>query len=129
LRLPEALRSPPNSVRILADTNIVAQAVRALRALGHDVLYVGERPVDPGDLALLIEAAAGGRVFVTKDRDIGALVHRDSLPHHGVLLLDDLGNASAESELIVAVLSSHRAQLAASAFLRAGVGGVRASRD
>jgi predicted nuclease of predicted toxin-antitoxin system len=116
-------------VRILADTNIVAQAVRALRALGRDVLYVGERPADPGDLALLTEAAADGRIFVTKDHDIGALVHRDSLWRHGVLLLDDLGNAAPESELIVAVLSSHCAQLAASAFLRASAGGIRASRD
>ena len=116
-------------MRVLADTNIVAQAVRAMRAAGHDVLYAGERPVDPGDVALLAEAAADRRVFVTKDHDIGALVHRDSLPHHGVLLLDDLGNAAAESELILAALSSHDNRLAACAFLRAGAAGVRESRD
>jgi hypothetical protein len=36
-------------VRFLADSNIVARAVRALRATGHDVVYVGERAADPGD--------------------------------------------------------------------------------
>ena len=115
-------------MRILADTNITARAVRAMRAAGHDVLYAGERPVDPGDAALLAEATADGRVFVTKDHDIGALVHRDARPHRGVLLVDDLGDSAAESELILATLSSHHDQLAGSAFLRAGVAGIRESR-
>ena len=57
-------------------------------------------------MALLAEAAADERIFVTKDHDIGALVHRDSLPRHGVLLVDDPGNAAAETELILAALSS-----------------------
>src|SRR5580704_13960931 len=74
------------------------------------------------DAALLAEAAAEGRAFLTEDHDIGALVHRDSLPHCGVLLMDDLGDAAAESKLI---LASHHDQLAASAFLRAGAAGIR----
>jgi predicted nuclease of predicted toxin-antitoxin system len=72
-------------VFILADSNIVAQAIRAMRTAGYDVVYVGERPADPGDAALLAEAVAEGRVFLTKDHDIGALVYRDSTPHRGVL--------------------------------------------
>jgi predicted nuclease of predicted toxin-antitoxin system len=114
-------------LRILADTNIVAQAVRAMRAAGFDVVYVAERPEDPGDEAILAEAAADGRVFVTKDHDIGALVHRDQWPHSGVILLDDLGDAAAESKLILATLSTHEHRLAMSAFLRAGAAGVRES--
>jgi predicted nuclease of predicted toxin-antitoxin system len=115
-------------VRFLADSNIVARAVHAMRAAGYDVVYVGERSADPGDAALLAEVAAEGRVFLTKDHDIGALVHRDSLPHRGVLLVDDLGDAVAESDLILDAISSHHDQLAASAFLRAGATGVRESR-
>jgi predicted nuclease of predicted toxin-antitoxin system len=106
-------------VRALADTNIVAHAVRALRALGHDVVYAAERAVDAGDQALLAEATAQRRIFLTKDHDIGALVHRDQQPHHGVLLLNDLGDATAETDLILAALSSHHDQLVARAFLRA----------
>jgi predicted nuclease of predicted toxin-antitoxin system len=106
-------------VRLLADTNIVAQAVRALRERGHDVVYAAERPADPGDQALLTEAALQGRAFLTKDHDIGALVHRDQRPHAGVLLLTDLGNAAAETELILRTFSSHHDKLAARAFLRA----------
>jgi predicted nuclease of predicted toxin-antitoxin system len=115
-------------VRILADTNIVAQAVRTLRDGGHDVVYAAERTMDPGDEALLAEAVRENRVFLTKDHDIGALVYRDLRPHRGVLLVDDLGAPAAESALILAALSSHHELLAAGAFLRAGTGGVRESR-
>ena len=66
-----------------------------------------------------------GRIFLTKDHDIGALVHRDLRPHRGLLLLDDLGDPSAETALVLAALSSHGDQLAASAFFRVGPAGVR----
>src|SRR5208337_166176 len=100
-----------------------------MRDAGHDVVYVGERVADPGDEALLAEAVAEGRTFLTKDHDIGALVHRDSGPHHGVLLLDDLGDALAQAALILAALTSHGDQLARSAFSRASLEGARESRD
>jgi predicted nuclease of predicted toxin-antitoxin system len=112
-------------VRFLADSNIVAQAVQAMRAAGYDVVYLSERTVDLGDQALIAEAVAEGRIILTKDHDIGALVHRDLQPHCGVLLLDDLGSAAAESRLILATLLSHRDRLAARAFLRAGEAGIR----
>jgi predicted nuclease of predicted toxin-antitoxin system len=112
-------------VRILADTNIVAQAVRALRDGGHDVVYAAERALDPDDEALLAEAVEDSRVFVTKDHDIGALVYRDLRAHCGVLLVDDLGFPAAESALILGALCSHPELLAAGAFLRAGAEGVR----
>ncbi len=112
-------------MRILADTNIVAQAVRGLRAGGHDVLYAAERTVDPGDADLLREAVPEGRVFLTKDHDVGTLDFRDLHPHCRVLLADDLGSASAESNLGLAALSSFEMALLAGAFLRVGKGGVR----
>jgi predicted nuclease of predicted toxin-antitoxin system len=51
-------------VRLLTDSNIVAQAVEALRAAGHDVVYLGERTADQ---ALLAEAVDEGRIILTKD--------------------------------------------------------------
>jgi hypothetical protein len=66
--------------------------------------------------------------FLTKDHDIGALVDRDLRPHCGVLLVDDLGAAVAETALILAALSAHSAALIAGAFLRAGSGGIREAR-
>ena len=112
-------------MRILADSNIVARAVQAMRAAGYDVVYVGERRTDPGDQALLAEAAAEGRIFVTKDHDVGVLVYRDQQPHFGVLLLVDLGDAKAESKLILAALQSHSDRLTGGALLRATEAGIR----
>jgi len=115
-------------VRILADTNIVAHAVRSLRDAGHDVVYAADFAVDPGDENLLAQAVSENRVFLTKDHDIGTLVYRDLRPHCGVLLVDDLGSAAAESALILAALSVHLAALTASAFLRAGTAGIREAK-
>ena len=96
-----------------------------MREAGLDVVYSGERAVDPGDEALLAEAAAAGRVYLTKDHDIGALVHLSSKRHAGVLPIDDLGDAGAQTELILSVMATHGAPLASGAFLRATVTGVR----
>ena len=112
-------------MRLFADTNIVAPAVRALRAARHDVVYSAERASDPGDEVLLAEANSQGRVFLTKDHDIGALVHRDGQSHAGVLLLDDLGNAEAETAMILTALDEYVTSLEAGGFLRVNGGGVR----
>lgn len=61
--------------------------VHELRALGHDVAWVGEWPRDPGDEAILAGAADDGRVLVTLDEDFGklAVLHRRS--HVGIIRL------------------------------------------
>lgn len=110
-------------MRLFADTNIVAPAVRTLRQAGHDVIYSAERPTDPGDAVLLAEAFADSRVFITKDHDIGALVFRDGAPHAGVLLIDDLASVEDETALLLACLESHGPALVSGAFVRAGASG------
>jgi predicted nuclease of predicted toxin-antitoxin system len=89
-----------------------------MRAAGHDVVYSAERSVDPGDSVLLSEAASQGRIFVTKDHDIGALVYRDHAKHAGVLLLDDLGDPAAETSMILSALHQHFRALTSQAFIR-----------
>lgn len=105
-------------MRLFADSNIVAQAVRALRAAGHDVIYSAERQSDPGDQALLLEALDGQRVFVTKDHDIGTLVHRDRSAHAGVLLIDDLGDPVGEAQMVLSAIADQAGALSAGAFIR-----------
>jgi hypothetical protein len=126
-------------VRFLADSNIVAQAVRALRAAGHDVLYLGERTTDRGDQAFLAETVTEGRIILTKlphpplPRERGRV--REGVYSCIVICnciaaycFSRLGDAAAESDLILATLSSHGDRLAARAFLRAGPAGIRESR-
>ena len=112
-------------MKLLADTNIVAACVAALRAAGHDVTHVAERGVDPGDLAILIEARDDARILLSKDNDIGTLVFRDGEKHAGVLLIDDLGSAAGETELVGSVAARWSAELTAGAFVRAGRWGSR----
>jgi len=112
-------------LRLFADTNITAPAVRALRTAGHDVIYSGERASDPGDAVLLAEAATAGRVFLTKDHDIGELVFAHAAAHRGVVLIDDLGDAAKEASLLLAALVDHQIELESAAFLRIDASGVR----
>jgi predicted nuclease of predicted toxin-antitoxin system len=116
-------------VRLLADTNIVAPAVRALRQDGHDVIYSAERNIDPGDAALLAEANDDRRIFLTKDHDIGALVFRDGAQHAGVLLIDDLASVVEETRLLRHCLQSHASELAAGAFVRANADGAHVAKS
>jgi predicted nuclease of predicted toxin-antitoxin system len=113
-------------VRLLADTNVTTIAVRALRDAGHDVVYVGERQNDPGDIAILREAAETARVLLTKDHDIGALVFRDGAAHSGVVLSDDLGSGAAEAKLLLSIIDTWAEALAQGGFVRAGYWGSKA---
>ena len=81
--------------------------------------------MDPGDLALLSEAASENRVFVTKDHDLGGLVFRDGAAHTGVLPIDDLGSPAEETELVRLTIASHGEILKTKGFVRAAAGGVR----
>lgn len=100
-------------------------SVLALRSAGHDVVWSGERVVDPGDARLLAEAVADARVFITKDRDFGVLVFRDNAVHCGLLLMDELHDPAAEAVMIVAICADHDAELASGGFLRADASGIR----
>lgn len=112
-------------MRLFADTNITAQAVRAMRAAGHDVTYSGERMSDPGDIALLAEDTAAHRIFVTKDHDIGELVFARSASHAGVILIDDLGDPTAEARMLLSAIHSHTGELETGAFVRVDETGIR----
>lgn len=115
-------------MRLFADANITRRAVEQLRLLDHNVVWAGDRDQDPGDGALLAEALADQRVFVTKDRDLGRIVFRDAAQHFGVLLIDELHTPATEAELILAIIDAHAAALNAGAFVRAGASGVRIAR-
>jgi predicted nuclease of predicted toxin-antitoxin system len=74
-------------VRLLADENFPRQAVEALRADGHDVLWVRTDMPSAPDRAVLACAQAETRVLVTFDKDFGELAFRIGLPSDcGVIL-------------------------------------------
>ena len=74
-------------MRILADENILPEAVASLRAGGHDVRWARETNRSAADPSLLELATHEGRTLITYDSDFGELVHRDNLPApFGILL-------------------------------------------
>jgi len=60
--------------RLLADENIPAEAIDALRRAGWDVLSIRERVPGTADVEVLRLAVAQGCVLITFDRDYGELI-------------------------------------------------------
>ena len=73
--------------RLLADENIAASLVRALREDGFDVSYVAELADGITDDEVLELAKAEARLLLTEDKDFGELVFRMKRSPPGVLLL------------------------------------------
>ena len=95
-------------MRFLADENFPGDAVTALRAAGHDVLWI--RTDAPGitDEDVLARSLDDARVLLTFDKDFGELAWRFGLPAScGIVLfrLPALGPAGV-GKVIADVLTS-----------------------
>jgi predicted nuclease of predicted toxin-antitoxin system len=74
-------------MRFLADQDVYGVTIQFLRGLGHEVATAAEWGMSQSaDAELLRAAQADRRVFVTRDRDFGALVFVHAL-HGGVFYL------------------------------------------
>ena len=58
-------------MRLLLDSCVWGKACERLRAEGHDVIWIGDSPQDPGDEELLARANTEQRILVTLDKDFG----------------------------------------------------------
>lgn len=67
-------------MRFLANENVPGPVVRALRELGHDVIWAKEELAGQADHVLLARAQSEQRVTVTCDPDFGELAYRFGLP-------------------------------------------------
>ncbi len=105
-------------MRIIADSNIQMSTVAALRADGHDVVWIMERAFDPGDKAILAEAFRSGRMVITLDKDFGKLAVVDGQPHCGIVLLDETLTLSVQKTNIRRCLERYESDLESGAFLR-----------
>lgn len=75
-------------MRILADENFPAPSIRALRAVGHDVLAVAEVMPHATDHEILERASSEQRLLITFDRDFGEMAVRGGLrAPAGIILL------------------------------------------
>jgi predicted nuclease of predicted toxin-antitoxin system len=80
-------------VRFLADESCDFSVVRALRAVGHDVLAVTELASGSDDAIILDVALRENRVLLTEDKDFGQLVYAHSRQSSGVIFIRYSANA------------------------------------
>lgn len=77
-------------MKVLLDTCVWGDAMREFARQGHDVIWAGDWPLDPGDEEILSRAHREGRTLVTLDKDFGDLAIIRELPHCGILRLVDI---------------------------------------
>ena len=75
-------------MRILANENVTAALVRALRVAGHDVLWILESYRGSSDEKILALSKTETRILLTCDKDFGELAYHHGLPPGvGIILL------------------------------------------
>lgn len=111
-------------MRVLLDACVWGGVRQALSDAGHDVIWAGDWPADPGDEEILERARQERRVLVTLDKDFGelAIVHR--VPHSGIVRLVAM-STSRQVEVSLAVLSRYASQLEAGAIVTADAHRIR----
>jgi len=77
-------------MKLLLDTCVWGGAIKILEAAGHDVIWTGHWPEDPGDEEILATAHDERRILVTLDKDFGELAILKGKPHSGILRLVNL---------------------------------------
>ncbi len=78
-------------MKFLLDTCVWGGACKELQAAGHNVIWAGDWPDDPGDDEILGRAHAEGRILVTLDKDLGEMAVLYGRPHSGIIRLVDIG--------------------------------------
>jgi len=103
-------------LKILLDTCVWGGAREPLQAAGHDVIWAGDWPRDPGDDEILRRAADDGRVLVTLDKDFGELAIVHGHRHGGIVRLVGL-SARGQGPVCCDVLVAYRTDLEAGAIV------------
>ena len=111
-------------MKLLLDTCVWGGARTQFTAAGHDVIWSGDWPEDPGDEEILSRAHAQGRILLTLDKDFGELAVIRALPHSGIVRLVDI-SAKLQAAIGLSVLSKYGSELAAGAIVTVDRGRVR----
>jgi predicted nuclease of predicted toxin-antitoxin system len=95
-------------LRLLANENIPAAAVEALRREGHDVVWAADGVSSTTDSDILQIAHAENRTVLTFDKDFGELAFRAKLPVSGGVVLFRIAssNAAVAAQIIAAAVRS-----------------------
>lgn len=97
-------------MRLCANENQPGACIAALRAAGHDVLWVRESMPGASDELILACAKDEGRLLLTFDKDFGALVFHRGLPASVGVILFRIAQPSASyvATTVAHILGSRR---------------------
>lgn len=95
-----------------------------LEEAGHDVVWAGEWPQDPGDEEILNIAKREGRILVTLDKDFGELAIVRGMKHCGIVRLVNI-SATQQAAVCQRVLALHGKELESGAIVTAEPGRLR----
>ena len=111
-------------MRILLDSCVWGLAKAELIAMGHDVVWAGDWPTDPGDIEILQWAHDEQRILVTLDKDFGELAVLDRRPHCGIVRLVGV-RAEAQAAVCRSAIELYASELTGRAIVTVEPGRVR----
>jgi len=103
-------------LKLLLDTCVWGGALVFLRDSGHDVIWSGDWPADPGDEEILAFAYKNDRILVTLDKDFGELAVRFGFPHSGIIRLVGI-SARNQGKICHNILNIYKKDLMKSALI------------
>ena len=114
-------------MKVLLDSCVAGMAAAAIRAAGHDVVWSGEWPNDPGDEEIVAVATAEGRVVITIDKDFAELAVVRGLLPHGMIRLVGF-RASEQGRAVIRLMTTYEDELREGSILTAEPWRVRVRR-
>jgi predicted nuclease of predicted toxin-antitoxin system len=108
-------------MKLLLDSCVWPGAVAELAAHGHDVVWVGDWPSDPGDEEILEFALKEGRTVVTLDKDFGELAVAFGRVHSGIIRLVNF-RISKHAAVCLGAIEKHGESLVKGAIVTAEPG-------
>ncbi len=105
-------------MKLLLDSCVSGTLSRPLEEAGHDVLWTGDWPTDPGDEDILAFAHQERRVLITLDKDFGTLAVLHGRPHAGIIRLVNL-SLRDQAAVCQHLLQTHANNLTAGAIITA----------
>ena len=111
-------------MKVLLDSCVWGKALAELEAAGHDTIWSGDWPIDPGDEEILTRAHDDGRVLVTLDKDFGELAILRGVPHSGIIRLANI-SARQQAAVCLRILALHGPELESGAIITAEPGRLR----
>ena len=105
-------------MKVLLDTCISPHTSDQLKAAGHDAVWAGDFPDDPGDEAILAAAYNEGQTVITLDKDFGELAVFHGKRHCGIVRIVNF-RAEQQPSVCLHILAGHSEELRSGAIITA----------